>query len=395
MSKVFCLVPMVEKLLIDKADVRYLSSMGIILFASIKKKRSTLQNTVLALLIWWVAFGSKNTVFLLASVSANIALLWLFRLNEYHFTMLNILNLYMYKIFGKDFEPRIRSTFDVSGVLMILTVKMGYVSKFFDGNLRNVLDYIFFVPGLVTGPTAPYQEFINRDRKIDVAFPRKQALKTFAFLAVHAFLRLFPFKEYILSPDRSAMSKFTFLYLFNLCGRSRFHFAWNFAHCCFILHNLPEYLNIDFYKVELTESVREISAYWNQFISLWLKTLFFNPLKERSIYKAVIVSHLASAALHGINPCYLIFFLSFAMYSKPVSLANDILKLKILKQIQMVFFVSYFSMPFYLLDVKELFAIWKNVYFYGHVYFTFWFFCYWIMKLFKRPNKHKDESKKD
>ncbi|ELA42375.1 uncharacterized protein VICG_00473 [Vittaforma corneae ATCC 50505] len=386
---------MIEKLPIDKIDIRYLLSMAIILISSIKKKRTTFQSTVLAILILWIAFGLKNTAFVLVSIAINIILLWIFRLNEYCFTVLNILNLYVYKMLGKSFEPRIRSTFDVSGILMLLTVKMGYISKFFDGNIANILDYIFFIPGLVTGPTAPYREFANRDRKVDVAFPYKQALITLVFLTSHAFLRVFPFKDYILSPDMPVIFKFIFLYLFNLCGRTKFHFAWNFAHCCFILYNLPEYLNIDFCKVEFTESVREISSYWNQFISLWLKTLFFNPLKEKSISKAVIVSHLSSAALHGINPCYLIFFLSFAMYSKPVSFANNILKFKILKQVQMIFFISYFSMPFYLLDVKELFAIWKNVYFYGHVYFTFWFIYYWATKIFRKSKKIKDESKKD
>jgi len=380
---------MFKEIQISAIDLRYLVSIALVLLASIKKKRGSMLNAVVASLIWWVAFGNSNTLYLLLSIMVNIVLLFACSLNTYHFTILNILNLYIYKIFGRSFEPRIQSTFDISGALMILTVKMGYLAKDFDGKIGNVLNYIFFVPGLVTGPTSPYKVFVERNRAVDVPFPWTEALKTVSFLIVHVILRPFPFETYITSPNCGFALKLIFLYLFNVRGRTRFHFAWNFSHCCFTLYNLPEYLNIDFFKVELTESVREISSYWNQFISTWLKTLFFNPLKETSMAKAVVVSHLVSAALHGINPCYVIFFLSFALYSKPVSFVNSLIKYKILRQIQMVFFVSYFSMPFYLLDVLKLLRIWKGVYFYGHIYFTFLFIWYWTQRLLGKVEKSK------
>lgn len=365
--------------------------MAIILVLSIKKRRSTLLNVLLACIVWCIAFGLKNTLFLLVIVGIDILLLWAFKPNEYFFTIFNITILYIYKIFGKSFEPRIRSTFDVSGILMILVVKMGYATKDYDGNVKNLLEYIFFIPGLVSGPAISYSEFITRDRMVEVPFPYYQLFRALAFMIAHAIFRLYPFKDYILSPSASFISKLGSLYLFNLHGRTRFHFAWNFSHCCFILYNLPEYLNIDFYKVEFTSSLGEISAFWNRFISLWLKRLFFEPLKKTSLPKAIIVTHLISAALHGLSPCYLIFFISFSMYRAPVTFANEFLHFKILKQIQMSFFVSYFSVPFYLLDLRELFQVWKSLYFYGHVYFTFLFLCYWSVWLLGKSKKVKKE----
>lgn len=377
---------MIKRIPINIIDIRYLASMVLILVASIKKRRSQIENVAIALFIWWLALGWRSTAFVGASIVVNLGLLWMTKLNEYQVTALNILNLYIYKIFGRYIEPEIHSTYDASGVLMILVVKMGYLVKKFDRNLNNVLDYIFFVPGLLAGPCAPYNEFIAKNRMVDIEFPYQDMKRTLVYLAIHGILRTLQLKTEILRPTNSFFRKMVCFYLFNVCGRTRFHFAWNFSHCCFTLYNLPEYLNIDFYKVEFTESVREISLYWNRFISTWVKTLFFIPLKETSVLKAVTVSHLASAALHGINPCYLIFFLSFAMYSKPVSFVNTLLKYKILRQIQMLFFVSYFSIPFYLLDVSELFKVWKSVYFYGHIYFTLLMIWYWACRLLKGPD---------
>lgn len=373
---------MIEKLPVNITDIRYISAILIILIASIKKQRSTKNTCILALIICWVAYGLKNTIYLLISIILNLIIMWSFKPNEYIITITNIANLYCYKLFGRFFEPRIDGTFDISGALMLLTIKMGYVTKYFDKNLENFLEYIFFIPGLITGPAIPYDEFNKKDKKKPVPFPYKEALIALLFLVAHAILRLFHFKSYVLSNENSFLIRLISLYFFNVLGRTRFHFAWNFAHCCFIMYDLPEYLNIDFYKVEFTESVKEISLNWNKCVSLWLRTLFFNPLKAQSIAKAVIVSHLISAALHGINPCYAIFTLSFGMYSKPVTFINNFIKYKILRQIQMVLFVTYFSIPFYLLNLSELYLVWKQVYFCGHIYFTVVFLYYWYNKLF-------------
>lgn len=382
---------MLEKISIDMVDIRYISSIVMVLIASMSKQRSTKINTILAVLIIWVAYGARNTMLLLASIALNIGILWTSRMNEYKFTILNIIILYIYKIFGKLIEPRIKTTFDISGFLMILTVKMGYVAKDFDGNINNVLEYIFFIPGIVTGPTAPYDEFRKRNRMVDIPFPRHQFVKTIVFLMIYFITRSMSLINEVMSDDRTLASKLVYLYLFNIGNRCKFYFAWNFSHCCFILYNLPEYLNIDVYKVEFTESVKEISLNWNKFISLWLRKLFFDPFKSQSIYKAVALSHFVSAALHGINPCYLIFTFSFAMYRRTVLFANDILHYKILIRLQMILFVSYFSMPFYLLDVKELYRIWKSIYFIGHLYFTSWMVIYWGYSLIKTEKKIKKE----
>lgn len=92
-------------------------------------------------------------MFLVSSVILITALLWAIRPEEYYITALNIMNLYVYNIFGVRFDPRIGGTFEISGALMLMVVRMGNATKYFDGNTENILDCIFFIPGIITGPT--------------------------------------------------------------------------------------------------------------------------------------------------------------------------------------------------------------------------------------------------
>lgn len=378
--------------LISMVEVRFFLALALVMTASIYKNRSVKTSLVLALVILYVAFGLRNTAYLIASVALNFALMWTGIMNQYTMTVVNILNIYLYKTVGHYLEPRIRGTFDITGFLIVLTLKMGYLARDYDKNADNAVDYIFFIPGLLTGPTTPYKDFIRRDKVANVSFPTLSFLKTVAYLAIHAVLRSFPFKDGIVDPKLSLGMRLVCLYLFNLSGRMRYHFAWNFAHCCFTLNNLPEFLNIDFAKVEFTESVREISSHWNKFVSVWLKEMFFLPLKAKSVGQAVLASYIISGALHGLNPCYLVFSLSFGAYSHSITKANELLKYKALKIIQMIGFVSYFSMPFYLLSLKDLYMVWKSVYFYGHIYCTFWLVYFNVQKYLKSrsapSNKH-------
>lgn len=376
--------------MVELIEARFPLAQMLAMAASIRKNRSTRANVLVALLILYVSFGLRNTGYLATSVLLNLGLMRA-GMNQYAMTVMNIMNIYVYKVIGPCLEPRIRGTFDITGFLMVLTLKMGYLARDYDGNFSNALDYIFFIPGLLAGPTAPYKIFIERDRSVRVEFPTFPFLKTVAYLGTHLALRSFPFKDGVLNPKNSFVAKLTCLYLFNVANRMRYHFAWNFAHCCFILNNLPEFLNIDFAKVELTESVREISTHWNKFVSAWLKEMFFLPLKGRSVRQAVFVTYMVSAVLHGFNLCYLVFTLSFCIYSHSITKANEVLKYKPLRIIQMAGFVSYFSMPFYLLNLRELYMVWKSVYFYGHIYCTFWLVYLSTLKYLKTrptpPNK--------
>lgn len=376
-----------------KGDLRFGVGITLMLIASFQKNRSCKANTILSIFIIWVTFGLINTIYYTTTVLINLILLWSLGLNQYYFTLINFLNLYAYKAYGKILDPRISGSFDISGIIIILVIKIGYIAQSFDRNIENTLDYIFFIPGLVTGPIMPYLTFISRDKSVKASFPAIEMLKTLGFLAGYLLGKACPFLTYSLDQKYSFVYRMLFLYAFNITARCKFHFAWNFGHCCFILQNFPDFLNIEFSKVEFLENVDEITKGWNKFVGLWLKTLFFNPLKKKSLLLALVVSYTTSAVLHGLNLGYLTFFFSIAIYRAAVMRANLLIKNRILRKVQCILFIMYFSMPFYLLDIPRLFEVWKSVYFYGHIYFTFWLVIYWGERLIGK-NPVEDEAKK-
>lgn len=399
----------------NQIEVNYgLALVAMLVFSTYRRHPQSI-SFIFACIILYLAYGIHNTAYLLAAVSFNLFLLRLDIgfLNEYYFIVINIIILYFYKIFGRRIEPNIQGTFDISGFLMLLIVKSSYLRSEYgkkqyeqsgthgrgeeakeeagDNNrskgginsaekesrddrvvetksLSDALEYLLFIPGLLSGPTPTYAEFVSADRKAPSSFPWKRFIKALAFLGIYMAFRSYPFKKAIVDPGASLLRRLLFLYLYNFVLRNKFHFIWNYADTCFILHNFHNLLNIEFRKVELCESVREISANWNKFVSRWLKHFFFIPLRRKSTNAAVIGTYVASACFHGINCCYLIFFLSFGLFSGVITRVNQSIPYRFLRRLQMVLFVSFFSMPFYLLDLNETYQIWKAVYFVGVVY---------------------------
>jgi len=397
--------------LVSFIEMRFVLASFLMLVFSLKRVRSPLINVFLVSAILLLAYGLNNLIILLSLFSLNIVLIYSAShlLNEYSFIMLNLALLYCYKMFGKYLEPRIASTFDISGCIMILTIKMTYLrrdirvvaeegtgkstgnevnSKHTDGSFSylkiffssrslrgtkypafsDFIRYLFFIPSLLSGPAPSFASFVKVNTTAKTPFPFRHFALTMLCMLLYGVFKSVPFIGYILDPKSSFAAKIIAVHTYNIISRMKFHFIWNLAHCCFLLNNIPDLLNIDFYKVECTESVREISANWNRFVSNWVKEFFFVQLKNHSMKSAVIVAHLASAILHGVNTCYLLFTLSFGIFSPVITRVNLLIPFKIARQLQMVFFVSYFSMPFYLLDINELYRVWKALYFYGHVY---------------------------
>lgn len=355
---------------IDIVEIRFILALVLVFITSLYRKRTFRTNFIMSFIILYIAFGLKNTCFALFSVLINLIIIKFKLLNTYTGIILNIINIYLYKTVGKIIEPRIKGTFDITGFLMVLTVKIGYLLKFNDMNFKNIIDYIFFIPGILTGPTTSYVDFLNRNVNLEMRFPTQQFLVTIGFGVLHAFMKKIDFFSKIVDEKQNLITRLINLFLFNFTGRTKFYFAWYFAHICFMMNNLPNHLNISFRSVEFCESVSEIASNWNRFVNQWLKELIFKPLMQKSKTLAILISFSTSAALHGFNLCYFIFTLSFAAYSNTIKRTNTFIKYKFLRIIQMMGFVSYFSMPFYLLNVRILFNVWKNVYFFGHVYCT-------------------------
>ena len=375
--------------------IRYVVALILLTLFSMKIRRPQWVSILFSCIVMYFAYGLRNLAFALCAVSFNLAIVQLniSILNEYMLIGVNLLILYSYKLFGKSIEPAIRFTYDISGFLMLLVIKSGYLRLGYRNRpvpeppgaddkaedaprrptanratLMDGLEYLLYLPGILSGPTPSFIEFMDRKRPESVPFPTKEFIPTVACFIAYVIGREIPFQKYLLAKDCPFILRILFLYLENFSLRLKFHFIWSLAHCAFILHGFPELRNINFSKVEFCESVREISSNWNMFVSRWLKELFFTKLKNRSIAAAVLITHLMSACLHGFNVCYFLFSLSFGIFSGTITRANRLIPFKPLRQLQMVLFVSFFSMPFYLLDIYKTLEIWKAVHFMGILY---------------------------
>ncbi|KAI5151296.1 lysophospholipid acyltransferase [Enteropsectra breve] len=402
-------------------ELRFLGACLLMFAGSIKRPNCSIGNILISCAVLLVAFGLKHCAFISLVVILNLALIKIFQ-NEYAYIALNMGFLYLYKIFGKRVVSDIHGTFDISGFLMVLIVKMSYLASEYreikdsnkmdtDKNTQkverkenaaveeknteltailkkegasymNMLYYIMFLPTLLSGPTTSYKEFLAADKTVKKKILKSDITHTIISFAIFGCFKNVPFKQWIASDKTHAPMRLVYLYLFNLVNRMKFHFIWNFANMCFFLHGIDNMLNINFNKVEFTSSVREISSHWNIFVSRWVKNFFFVPLKPRGTFLAAILSFSASACLHGVNLCYLIFFLSFGVFSGVITKINKHINNPLFARIQMVFFVSFFSLPFYLLDVKELWSIWKALGFYGLYY------CVGFMAIFYLYEKY-------
>lgn len=364
--------------MIDFLEIRFILALFCIYTISYIKPKSLKIRLLFAVIILYVAYGLKNTSYAIFCVLTNLIFLRCQITNKYIVILSNIASIYLYKIFGIVIDPRIRSTFDITGFLMILTVKMGYICLDYNQNIFDAAEYLLFIPGLVTGPTTNYSIFLKTNRLEQRGVPTFQTFLTLVFGFFYVVLKKIDFLKIIKDKESGLLRRLTSLFLHNFGGRCKFYFAWYFADCCFMMNNLNEFLNISFKNVEFCESVSEISTNWNRFMSVWLKTLFFDPIRKKSKGCAIVCAFFVSAALHGFNLCYFIFTLSFAYFTNVVKRINLSIKYKWIRIIQMIGFVSYFSMPFYLLDLKELYAVWSNFYFYGHVYLLTWMLCFKI-----------------
>lgn len=332
---------------------------------------------VCSFIILYITFDLRLTLYIFTSYTFNILLLFLFRFNEYVFTVINFAILYVFKIKGKSIDPLVGGTYDISGVLMLTTIKMCYLGKEYDKkkhSLCDVVGYLTFIPGLVMGPTPTFKEYTENSKEPD-RVPWLELCRSLMFLLSFKFLFDAYFPITVLYRKNLGFLRRIFnLYAFNLGQRLRFYFAWNFTNACYVFQGFNDMKNIDFTKVEMATSIKDLSQGWNIKTNKWLKECFFEKLKHRSVFFASLVTFSVSALWHGINVCYVIMFVSFCI-SIPIVrsvnkfiLANLGILFPVLSRLQMILFVMYFSSPFFILSVRKTFVVWKSVYFYGHIY---------------------------
>lgn len=372
------------------SEIRFVAAIILtLIFSATIKKRTGGLPILCAIIIMYITFDYLQMVYVCTAFIVNLSLLFIFRLKEYPLTVVNFLILYIFKYKGKDFEPKIAGTCDISGILMLTTIKMSYLGRDYDRKkhkISDVIGYLLFIPGLILGPTCTFLEFVETPYPTEYIspFPLPTLGISFIFLIfVKLFQNYFPV-SILYNTDINIGHKLYNMYFYNLGQRCKFYFVWHYSNGCYLLQGFNDMLNIKFIEVETARSIKDLSNGWNRRTNRWLKECYFDKLKNRSIFLASFVTFTVSALWHGIKPGYLIMFLSFCFAIPVLKGINTLIQryipitFPVLSRIQMIFFTMYFCIPFFLLDVPELMKVWKSVYFYGHIYCTIGFLIYYL-----------------
>jgi lysophospholipid acyltransferase len=312
-------------------------------------------------------------------------------------------------------------TVDVTGVMMLLTIKMtsfsfDYVEKrknsifaqqnssvFSDEKKSNTehvnilewFGYIFFFPSLLTGPTSSFDDYVKYvnepvDTDAELRQIRKSTFNRSLYLIVVVLLglRLFPIS--FLYNDAFAkysfLNKLLYAYIAMLVIRCKYYFAWTIAKASCLAAGLSQEVstNIKIYEVEFAQNPREVMSNWNICSSNWLKTHIYSRLVKSgtSTSIATFCTNMVSAFWHGFYPGYYLTFLMGGLLTevakgirrsvRPYFLNGYTLKIyETVATLCTILFVMYFSIPFQVYGLKESFGAWYNLYFFGHIVMAF------------------------
>ncbi len=217
-------------------------------------------------------------------------------------------------------------------------------------NVLHFLGWIFFFPGVLTGPMVEFNEYVSH---IDLSLYKKRfgidappfsitapLIKVGYALVIYIGLVLsgiYPISGYV-STDAfytdisSPILRLLYVCIFTSLSRCKYYFVWYLAEAGCIASGigLSKYdiktgvaewegsSNCNFFLCETASSVPELSGNWNIRVSDWLKhTIYLRivdvpPFLKKSFNVrsfANICTKLTSAFWHGFYPGYYVFFL--------------------------------------------------------------------------------------
>lgn len=342
------------------------------------------------LFFYFVNFGSFHTKLYFLLLLFNLSVIMVFKktkLRTYFLLIINLLTFGIVKHFSKEINLDVKSKNNVSIQFMLLVPKMFYISK-------EVVDlqYLFFLPSIMAGPVIPLYDFIERG-------PCKIHFKKILYCFFYASL-IFLLKDKItfemLSEKKNFFSTFFLLFFYGVGFRSQYYFVWTFSSFCYSICGL-EIQNVDPFSFEMSPSMQEVSRKWNMYVSIWLKESIFNPTRKYGNFFAGFLACTVSSMWHGFYWSYFMMFLAFSACVAPLKNMRKYFLLflgeRISKLVEICVtssLVSFFSVPFYFLDVKMALLVWRRVYFYGLVYLFFSYFVFFAEKIV--PKRREKEE---
>ncbi|KAF7683460.1 Lysophospholipid acyltransferase [Astathelohania contejeani] len=368
-----------KSLEMDNQEKKFISSLLLLIPLSLLHSyiRNKTWHVLPVVFLLYNAFGPAETALYISVVLFNYIILRSIK----RFTKISVshimvcFNLFIIMIYSAlEIYYEWDNRFTISGPLMLLTIKMFYAGiEYKESNsFKEFVGYSFYSPGILTGPNPRYNEFIqeNQNTKIDYISGILSIIES--LLYVFLFCK---FKD-VYTVDKIIQSSDVFSTMLNtamLCFicRTKYYFAWSYSNACYIFASNNKMKSIYPLRVEFSTCVRDVTQSWNIYTNKWLKECVFMPLSN-NLFVASMATFFVSAFWHGLYPAYYLMFMSIGLIIPIIKTNVKIFKsygLSYLCYIQMMLVLSYFTLPFFLLDVKLTFTIWKKMYFIGHIYF--------------------------
>ncbi|KAM0686478.1 Lysophospholipid acyltransferase [Conglomerata obtusa] len=375
---------------ISESEKYYLLSLLAIflssLYISLYKQKILHIPTSLAIL--FIAFDFTSVLILIGITVTSFIGLLIFYKNKYtaHALMtFNMISIMIYKMKYKNLS------LDICAPLMLFTIKYYYLGKEFKSNknIKESLIYLFLVPGILTGPVPSYSDYLKKERVKKINRGLIYIFNSLFYLFLYSTLRERFDVDTILSLD-NVFLRIVFTIILGTLTKCKYYFVWTFAHGCFLLVGIDGMKNVFPMRAEFSTSVKQLQSSWNVFTNAWLKDSIFLPLKSYGFFKASFATFFVSALWHGTDLCYFLMFLTFSI-SVPLLNNMNAIFYKIFNYriaylfatLQMTLFVSFFMIPFYLLDYKKTLEVWRSVYFYGYCVLGFSLLFYLTCKVKK------------
>ncbi|KCZ75175.1 hypothetical protein H311_03851, partial [Anncaliia algerae PRA109] len=320
------------------------------------------------IIFYIINFGEYHTKLYFLQLLVNLVVIMLFHKSKgrtYFLLFINLITFGLIKHFSNLIDLDVKSHNNISIQFMLLVPKMYYISK-------EVIEirYLFFLPSILAGPVIPLYDFIDRSY---FEYDFKKILLCFIYGSILS-LKKFITYEMLINKDNSFFVSYLLLFCYGFIFRSKYYFIWTFSSFCYSLCGL-KVDNIDLIGVESARSMQEIMRKWNVYVNIWLKESIFDPMKKHGNFLAGFLTCLVSSMWHGFYVAYFLMFLSFSISVAPLKVTRKYYSLILSDTLLKVFdifitssLVSFFSVPFYFLDVERTMKVWGNVKYYGLFY---------------------------
>lgn len=307
-------------------------------------------------------------------------------MRTYSLLSINIIFLIFFKRYCYIIGTNIKSKSNISIQMILLIPKIFYLCNTDSINIIEGFYYIFFLPGMIAGPVIPYED-LNIKKKIQTNFLYRKIFEILLFGCLHLLIKKMVPEETLYSVNNGNLKKIVCLFIFGVGYRSQYYFIWAFSSVCHAIHGY-HVDNIDVFKFETSKNIGDLSRSWNVYSASFLKECAFKPLCKISPFLGGVATFILSSLWHGGHPCYFMMFLAFGLSA--VGLKNNqrlFIMLfgetmgDIFSIISVLLYISFFSTPFYFLDIKKTMLIWKSVKFYGIWFMAATYFFYAIQRI--------------